>query len=351
MPILKCHTEDFLQAAKSCPVLDVRSPAEYSHAHIPGAHAFPLFSDEERKQIGTTYKQIGREEAIKIGLDHFGPKMRPMVEEASKILSASGSGSKKLAVHCWRGGMRSAAVAWLLDFYGFEILLLEGGYKAYRNWVLQQFELPYALRIIGGYTGSNKTGIIQEMRRRGLRAIDYEHLASHKGSAFGRLGMPPQPSQEQFENMLAAELYSLREQDAQAPIWVEDESQRIGTVNIPNGLFRQMREQAILFLNIPFEERLNFIVETYGVHDKALLLNGIERIAKKLGGPESREAMAYLQEGQIKACFRILLSYYDRYYLKSSMKREKPEHNVIMTPLQGTDPIINLNLIHEHSRI
>ena len=146
-------------------MLDVRSPAEYKHAHIPGAISFPLFSDEERKVVGTNYKQKSREEAIKIGLDYFGPKMRAMVEEVEKILDFSPDGnrdrisdldkseiasrfpsgptSKIVLVHCWRGGMRSAAIAWLLDLYGFKVYTLVGGYKKFRHWVIDTFSLSF----------------------------------------------------------------------------------------------------------------------------------------------------------------------------------------------------------------
>ncbi|MGZ5135861.1 MAG: rhodanese-like domain-containing protein, partial [Flavitalea sp.] len=134
----KIHIEQFLELANSGPVLDVRSPAEYNHAHIPGAHSFPLFTDEERKVVGTTYKQQSRQAAIKIGLDLFGPKMRRVVEEAESIVSnwklpigndqTTDNNDKiqlptanRILVHCWRGGMRSAAIAWLLDLYGFKV--------------------------------------------------------------------------------------------------------------------------------------------------------------------------------------------------------------------------------------
>lgn len=169
MAIQKLAISEFLALARQIPVLDVRSPAEYQQAHIPGAISFPLFSDEERKQVGTNYKQKSRETAIKTGLDYFGPKMRPMVEQAEEIIKSAagnrdqmtaGAGEKaghSLLVHCWRGGMRSAAVAWLLDLYGFRVYTLVGGYKAYRKWVLDQFEKEYRFTILGGYTGSGKT--------------------------------------------------------------------------------------------------------------------------------------------------------------------------------------------------
>ena len=179
MPIHSISVEKLLEISGEYPVLDVRSPKEYNHAHIPGAYSLPLFSDEERKIIGTSYKQESREKAIKYGLDYFGIKMRPMVEEAEKIAKSFKSGSKtkipnsnSLIVHCWRGGMRSSAVAWLLGFYGFEVFLLEGGYKSYRNRVLSQFEKEYQLKILGGYTGSAKTETLHALKKSGQAVID-----------------------------------------------------------------------------------------------------------------------------------------------------------------------------------
>ena len=143
MAIQKLTIEDFVAVANTGIVIDVRSPSEFEHAHIPNAFSLPLFNDEERAIVGTTYKQKSREQAIKIGLPFFGNKMLPMVESVEKWASDFQKKNKTehttIYVHCWRGGMRSAAVAWLLDLYGFKDCQIIGGYKAYRNWVLQQF--------------------------------------------------------------------------------------------------------------------------------------------------------------------------------------------------------------------
>ena len=143
---------DFLKLADTIPVIDVRTPLEYEHAHIINAHNLPIFSNEERVQVGTTYKQRGREEAILLGFDYTGPKWSGFIKEALAIAP-----DKKILVHCWRGGMRSGAMAWALNLYGFEVYLLEGGYKKYRNWVLAQFSENYSILILGGMTGGQNT--------------------------------------------------------------------------------------------------------------------------------------------------------------------------------------------------
>ena len=150
MAATRIDINQFLELTKQHPVLDVRSPGEYNHAHLPNAVSLPLFTDEERKVVGTTYKQQSRESAIKIGLDYFGPKMRRMVEDVETILanhaiktkSLSPSDARTILVYCWRGGMRSGAVSWLLDLYGFKVYTLAGGYKKFRNLVLESFKKP-----------------------------------------------------------------------------------------------------------------------------------------------------------------------------------------------------------------
>lgn len=325
----RVYIKDFLSSAQHQLIIDVRSPAEYNWAHLPGAVNIPLFTNEERKVVGTAYKQQSREIAIKAGLDFFGPKMKSIVEEVEKIVS-----SRRLAVsnsvnhqpptitriflYCWRGGMRSAAVAWLLGLYGFNIVVLEGGYKAYRNYVLDVFALPYSLLVLGGYTGSGKTEVLHELKTRGTSVIDLEGLAVHRGSAFGSLGMPAQPTQEMFENLLALQL----SQQNGKPIWIEDESQRIGLVNIPGTFWKTIREAPILFIDVPFEERLKHITAEYGTFDKEDLSNAIQRISKRLGGLETKNAHRYLEENNLKECFRILLKYYDKQYHKGLHSRD-----------------------------
>jgi len=312
--ITKIDIDRFLELSATYPVLDVRSPGEYHHAHIPGAHNLPLFTDEERKVVGTAYKQKSRETAIKIGLDFFGPKMRKMVEAAEAVAGSE----KHLLVHCWRGGMRSGAVAWLLDLYGFKVYTLIGGYKRYRNWIIETFQFPFSFTVLGGYTGSGKTHILEELAARGERVINLEKIASHKGSAFGNIGMPAQPGQEMFENLLGT---ALRRLGTSAPIWLEDESQRIGHINLPQTLWNLMRQSPIFFLDIPFAERLQHVIAEYGCLDRERMADAIGRIQKRLGPLETKLALQHLSQNNIESCFRILLTYYDKWYIKGLYNR------------------------------
>lgn len=331
----KINIENFLKFADQYPVIDVRSPGEFMHAQIPGAYSLPLFTDEERKIVGTNYKQQSREAAIKIGLDYFGVKMKKMVEEAERL------NSKTILVHCWRGGMRSGAVAWLLDMYGFKVYTLAGGYKAFRNWVLKQFEKEYNLKILGGYTGSGKTIVLRELKEKGQPVIDLENLANHKGSAFGAIGEKPQPSQEMFENLLATELF--KRAPVTAGTWLEDESQRIGRVIIPSTFWEKMRNSPVYFLDIPFEERLNYLVNTYGNFEKEKLVEAIERIQKRLGGLETKTALTLLSEENTRECFSILLKYYDKLYKKGLHNRKNYESLLNIIPCSSVNSPVNVN--------
>jgi len=340
LAIEKINIEYFLELAKQHPVIDVRSPGEYNHAHIPGANSLPLFTDEERAVVGTAYKQESRQKAIKHGLDFFGPKMKSMVEQVESLMlnvranfQSSTFNQKIILVYCWRGGMRSGAVAWLLDVYGFKVYTLIGGYKKFRNYVLDTFKLPFDIKILGGYTGSGKTETLKEIERNGETIINLEEIAKHKGSAFGNIGMPKQPTQEMFENILACDLrfkrYEPNHQNGfpqmnlnPAPIWIEDESQRIGHVNIPNELWSTMRRSPIYFLDIPFEERLAHICEEYGCLDREKVIEAIYRIKERLGGLETKNAIALLNENNTVESFRILLKYYDKWYTKGLHNRE-----------------------------
>jgi len=332
-------------------IIDVRSPAEFEHAHIPSALNLPLFNNEERAMIGTTYKKQSREAAIKAGLPIFGMKMLPMIETVEAWIKdrhkENDLTKPTIYLHCWRGGMRSAAMAWLLDLYGYKVIQLTGGYKAYRNWVLEQFTISYSLKVLGGYTGSGKTEILHALQNKNYPVIDLEGLAHHKGSAFGAIGQLPQPSQEMFENIVAKKLFE--ENKNNKSIWIEDESQRIGTVLIPTPLFHLMRSSPCYFLTIPFEQRLNFIVEGYGSFDQKSLIEATIRIQKRLGGLETKTAVDFITAGALKEAFSILLKYYDKWYEKNAKKEAVPKLELIPVSSEMVDPVHNAQLLEKIS--
>lgn len=305
---------EYMLTGMQHPLIDVRTPAEFEQGHVPAAFNIPLFTNEERVQVGTTYKQQSREAAILLGFDLTGAKWSGFIKHALAIAP-----DKKVAVHCWRGGMRSGAMAWALDLYGFEVLLITGGYKAYRRWALQQFEATYKLLVLGGMTGAGKTTMLKELQQNGEQMIDLEELAQHQGSAYGTLNKLVQPTQEQFENNLALALSKL---DKSQQVWVEDESLTIGKRFIPKPFWMQMRCALLIDLVVPLEERINNLLKDYGSLDKDFLAEATEKIRKRLGPEQTKHAIQAIMDDRMADFIKIVLVYYDKSYRKGLILRD-----------------------------
>ena len=328
-------TIEELLSGSPVPIVDVRTPAEFAHGRIPGAANIPLFTNEERITVGTTYKQQGREAAILLGFDLTGPKWSGFIRQALEIAP-----EKKLAVHCWRGGMRSAAMAWALDLYGFDVRAIQGGYKNYRRWVLQKMAGPWQFQVVGGMTGSGKTAILAELDKRGEQTVDLEDLAQHQGSTYGSLNRLQQPSQEQFENNLAARLSAL---DATRPIWIEDESQSIGKCLLPKPFWTQLREAPVFDLQVPVDQRIAALEKEYGSLDREFLVECTQRIAKRLGPEQTKHAVTAIREHRIPDFIRQVLVYYDKAYRKGLKNRGNAR--IIELPLETRDPLQNASVL------
>lgn len=322
---------EFLSAATNTPVIDVRTPAEFEQGHMIGALNIPLFTNEERVKVGTTYKQVGREAAILLGFELTGPKWADFIRQAERIAP-----DKRILVHCWRGGMRSGAMAWALDLYGFNTGVLRNGYKAYRRAGIESFNATYPFRVLGGFTGTGKTKVLREMKNLGEQVIDLEELAQHQGSSFGSLGRMKQPSQEQFENLLAAALGKMNKNKR---IWIEDESVSIGKRIIPKNVFYQMNEAPLVCLEIPLEKRLQFLTEEYGTLDKTFLKESVMRISKRLGSLAARYAVEAIDEDRISDFISRVLVYYDKAYSKGQTLR--PASTIHSLSLEDVDPAAN----------
>jgi len=314
--IRQLSINEFLQQSASHLVLDVRSEGEYGHGHILHATNLPLFNNEERKIIGTAYKQKGKNEAILLGLDYVGKKMSEFVRFVQPKVN-----DNKVFVHCWRGGMRSGSMAWLLNLFGYEVYVLTGGYKAYRHHVLEQIGQKFKLIVIGGKTGSGKTDVLLKLKAMGEQVIDLEALANHKGSAFGALGLPPQPSTEHFENLLAEEIKHF---DLGKQVWIEDESKSVGRVFIDLNLWNNMRTSPVFVIELPLEVRLQRLVRDYGEQATAGLEEAITNIKRRLGNEQWKNAIDAVQARDFAGAAKITLYYYDKAYDKGlSMKETK----------------------------
>jgi tRNA 2-selenouridine synthase len=312
--MIKVDAGAFLESGEGIPIIDVRSSGEYDKGHIPYAVSIPLFTNEERAVVGTLYKEQGQQSAIKKGLSIVGPKMVDFIK------SAEATGAKYLHVHCWRGGMRSESMAWLFERYGLETSILTGGYKAYRNDVLNYFEQPLNLRVLTGYTGCQKTELLHVMSGQGAQVIDLEGLANHQGSSFGNAKTDGQPTSEQFQNDLHAFCQTL---DPTQPIWIEDESICIGRVSLPDALYRQMSLAPHVLVAASTDQRLQFLVKDYGDIDRDKLKASTMAITKRLGKEKTEEALSAIDQGDLYHAASLVLVYYDQQYQKSLSKKSK----------------------------
>lgn len=312
--------------------MDVRTPAEYRAGHIPNAVNLPLFSNDERALIGKTYARAGRIEATRVGLDLIGPRMNQMIDELKTVVPVG-----PVLVHCWRGGMRSESVAWLLNFSGqFQASTLKGGYKAFRQFALEEFARKRRLVVLGGMTGSGKTHVLHALRRLGEQVVDLEGLANHKGSAFGAIGLAHQPTQQQFENDLAV---ALSRSDPHRRLWLEDESRRIGRCMLPKELWAAMRQSPCVVLERSAAERRAHLVADYGRADPKALVEAIGRIERRLGGLQAREAMEAVSNGDMDTACRILLEYYDKTYSYGLSRRDDGRVYRVKTAGLSTDEV------------
>ncbi|GMQ27243.1 tRNA 2-selenouridine(34) synthase MnmH [Algoriphagus sp. oki45] len=288
------------------PMIDARSEGEFAQSHIPGAFNLPILNDSERTEVGTLYKQKGPEEAILKGFELVGPRFHLIQKEALSKFPG-----KKIIVYCWRGGMRSQILSWLLSMAGFEIFRLKGGYKTYRNFTFKEVRKDLRFLVLGGKTGVGKTQLLKTLAQRGEQVLDLEGLANHRGSSFGSIGLPPQPSVEQFENLLAE---MIRRLDSTQPVWVENESRKIGRVILPDRFFEQMLQSPFIDIQKTEEERIEHIAEEYAQLPKSDLIQAVKRLQKRLGGLRTQEAIAAIESEDHASWIRNLLIYYDKTY-------------------------------------
>ena len=334
----RIEIKEFINRSETFPVIDVRSPSEFKQGHIKGAINLALFSDEERKDVGIKYKLSGRDPSVILGLEIAGPKLSTFVKTAKKI-----SANKEILLHCWRGGMRSESMAWLFDFSSIKTSLLVKGYKNYRNYIRKSFENSTKIIVLGGKTGSGKTEILKELKRHGQQVLDLEALANHKGSAFGFIGQEEQPTNEQFENDI---FDNWNRFDFSRYIWIEDESQSIGKVQIPASLFLKMREAIVFQLDKNKDLRIKRLIGEYSNCDSLHLKTAIEKISKRLGGLRTKKCFDAIEKQDYHNVADMSLEYYDKAYL-FGLSQRKPE-KIIQVFLENNNVKNNTSQILKH---
>jgi tRNA 2-selenouridine synthase len=299
-------------------IIDARSPAEYAEDHIPGAVSAPALDDAERVTIGTLYKQVSQFDARKLGAALLAKNVARHIETLFR-----GKDSRwRPLVYCWRGGKRSGAMAHILREIGWDVNTLEGGYRAYRRWVVQELQrLPdhFQFVVIHGPAGSGKSRYLKTLRRTGEQVLDLEELAAHRGSVLGNLPDRPQPSQKWFESQLLTALAAL---DPSRTVYIEGESRKIGQVQVPEALITRMRASACILLETDLEARVTLLLEEYRhfLEDPATLGAQLDCLVGLHGRDRIAEWKAIAARGAWREFVeRLLVEHYDPAYRRSSL--------------------------------
>ena len=304
-------------------LIDVRSEGEFAEATIPGSVNLPLFNNEERAKVGTTYTQSSPSLARELGLDLVSPKLPLLVKQVEELAKKG-----PLVLFCWRGGMRSKSLATVADLMGVPVYRLHGGYKAYRTQVVGYFEqeLPFKIVVLRGNTGVGKTELLGKLRAEGYPAIDLEHLANNRGSVFGAMGLGEPPSQKKFEGLLYEELELLKDSPY---VIVECESRRIGRVSLPNTFFSAMRQGIQILQCDSLSNRVQRLIREYTAvpNAQAEIESALERLVKTLGHLKVQELKQLLASERLEEFTeRLLVEYYDQLYAYPNEASSEYDH-------------------------
>ena len=297
-------------------VIDARSEGEFDEDHLPGAINWPTLNNDERREIGTLYKQVNAFEAKKRGA---AIAARNIAGHIDREVIDKPKDWKPLA-YCWRGGKRSGSLSLILSEIGFRVTLLEGGYKAFRAAVvadIPRWASSLQFRVICGTTGSGKTRLLQALSAQGAQVIDLEALANHRSSVLGAIPGLPQPTQKRFDTLVWD---ALRHLDPTRPVFIESESKKVGNVAVPVSLIEAMRQSPCLNLVLPDAERVALLMEDYDffVQDAEHFCNRLEVLTEFRGKAVVDGWTSQVRAGQIEPVVQELLTqHYDPVYLQS----------------------------------
>ena len=318
-------------------VIDARSESEYAQDHLPGALNWPTMNDAERQRIGTMYRQTHAFEANKHGAAIAARNIAAHIER--EVLDKP-KGWTPLT-YCWRGGKRSGALSLVLSQIGFRVTLIEGGYKAFRNALLQDIPRlvqPLDWRVVCGATGSGKTRLLHALAQAGAQVLDLEALACHRSSVLGAIPGVAQPSQKAFDTRIWD---ALRRLDPARPVYVESESKKVGNVAIPAAVVDAMRAAPCLNLRLPDDERVALLMEDYAyfVQHREALCERLDALTELRGKQVVAHWKAQVQAGQIDAVVRdLLLNHYDPGYQQSMARNFQQYAQAQDLPLTDRQP-------------
>jgi len=330
---------------KGALLVDARSPAEFAEATIPGAINVPILDNAERAEVGTIYKQTGKQQARRRGVEIVAPKVPALVEE---VASRQASTALPAIVFCWRGGMRSLALVQFLELAGIPARQLSGGHKGFRRMVLDFFDqAPWGrLLVLRGLTGVGKTHYLHCLAHHGYPVLDLEGLANHRGSAFGNLGLPPQPNQKMFEALLWD---VLRKVPGDGFALAEGESRHIGRVALPVTVYRALQTETSIWLEAPLDMRVRNILADYPAVDrlKEEFVPPIRALKNKLGNDTMTRYLQLLNEGRWSDLVReLMVDYYDPLYRHTQPDRRievnlEPEELAVDRLRAAVDHLVN----------
>lgn len=291
-------------------IIDVRSPAEFEEATIPGAVNMPVLEDVERAIVGKAYRHESVEKATTIGIGYASQKLSNMYKAVSKYQKEN----KNVIVFCWRGGMRSKSVCTFLNSLKLNVYQLKGGYKAYRRYVRHFLaNIDHEFIVLHGLTGVGKTHILMALEKEGEPVLDLEELAKNSGSVFGNILFDEKPpSQKMFESYIFNVLYY----EKRKVIFVESESKRIGHTQIPDTVYKNIVEGHHILIHTPLSNRINIIKEDYlrGDYDDQLI-EAITHLRKRLGNNIVEELINKIYEKNYEFVIQTLIEkYYDPLY-------------------------------------
>ena len=303
-------------------VIDARSESEFAEDHLPGAVNWPSLNDAERHEVGTLYKQVSPFDARKRGAALVAGNIARHIE---RDVADKPKGWKPL-VYCWRGGQRSGSLSLVLGQIGFQVHIVEGGYKAFRAALLA--ELPalaqrLAYRVVCGPTGSGKTRLLQALEAAGAQVLDLEALASHRSSVLGLIPGQPQPTQKRFDTLVWEKLRGF---DPALPVYVESESKKVGNVAVPEALIAAMRASECLRLDLADEERVRLLLEDYAFfrEDPVLFCARLDALVQLRGREQVQAWQAQVRSGDVEPVVReLLVKHYDPGYASSTARNFK----------------------------
>jgi tRNA 2-selenouridine synthase len=304
------------QLAEFDTLIDSRAPAEFTEDHLPGAVSMPVLDDEERARVGTLYKQVSVFEAKKLGAALVSKNIARHIEE--HLLDKPKNW--RPLVYCWRGGQRSGSFTHILREIGWDAHRIQGGYKSWRQHVIEQLALlppRVKFRVVTGATGSGKSRLLEALAARGGQVLHLEELAAHKGSVLGNLPGQPQPAQKGFETQLFAALSAL---DLTQPVFVEAESRKIGRLQVPDALLDAIRGAPGLRIDASLPARIDFLLHDYdyAIADPAWLVERLGHL-KGLQSNETLERWSALIAAKDFASLveELLTQHYDPLYERS----------------------------------